>query len=40
VLFHKLFVSYSDGNLKQILDLGLCFALKFYILSKKKIIFC
>lgn len=38
MLFQINFVSYSDSNLKHILDLILCFALRFYILSKKKII--
>lgn len=36
-MFFKIpFMSYSDGNLKQILDLVLCFAVKFYILLKEK----
>lgn len=38
MLFQICFVSYFDGDLKQFLSLVLCFALKFYILSKRKII--
>lgn len=36
MFFEIPFVSYFDGNLKQILDFVLCFAVKFYILSKEK----
>lgn len=35
MFFEILFVPYSDGNLKQILDFVLCFAVKFYMLSKE-----
>lgn len=38
MFFEIPFVSYFNGNLKQILDLVLCFAVKFPIFSNKKII--
>lgn len=36
--FQRCFLSFSDGNLKQILLAVLCFLMKFHIFPRKKII--